>query len=136
MAYIEDETTRLTVLTGSPLGASSLREGHIEVMLDRRLNQDDNLGLGQAVLDNHPTKHVFRIILEQKTHSCRVIHACLKKIRDSTCLFVGHSRGSSFRFSHFSRPRGIANSTQPSDTPPTNRRRRHGLPTQLSQRRV
>jgi alpha-mannosidase II len=71
MAYIEDETTRLTVLTGSPLGASSLREGHIEVMLDRRLNQDDNLGLGQAVLDNHPTKHVFRIILEQKTHSCR-----------------------------------------------------------------
>lgn len=72
MAYIEDSTTRLTILTGSPLGTSSLKEGQIEIMLDRRLNQDDNLGLGQAVLDNHPTKHVFRIVLEQKSPSCRV----------------------------------------------------------------
>lgn len=68
--YIEDENTRLTLLTGSPVGSSSLREGQIEVMLDRRLNQDDNLGLGQGVLDNHPTKHVFRLILERKTHKC------------------------------------------------------------------
>ena len=59
-AYIEDDKTRLTVLTGSPLGTSSLLEGQIEIMLDRRLNQDDNLGLGQAVLDNRPTKHIFR----------------------------------------------------------------------------
>ncbi|RZC36724.1 alpha-mannosidase 2 [Asbolus verrucosus] len=71
MMYVEDKTTRLTVLTGSPLGTSSLREGQVEVMLDRRLNQDDNLGLGQAVLDNHPTKHIFRVIVEQKTHSCQ-----------------------------------------------------------------
>lgn len=71
-AYIEDKTTRLTLLTGSPLGSSSLKEGQIEVMLDRRLNQDDNLGLGQGVLDNHPTKHVFRLILERKTHKCQV----------------------------------------------------------------
>lgn len=71
-AYLEDKNTRLTVVTGSPLGCSSLREGQIEVMLDRRLNQDDNLGLGQGVLDNHPTKHVFRLILERKTHKCQV----------------------------------------------------------------
>lgn len=70
--YIEDKNTRLTLLTGSPLGCSSLREGQIEVMLDRRLNQDDNLGLGQGVLDNHPTKNVFRLILERKTHKCQV----------------------------------------------------------------
>ncbi|EFA06316.1 alpha-mannosidase 2 [Tribolium castaneum] len=71
MAYIEDATTRLTLLTGSPLGTTSLRQGQIEVMLDRRLNQDDNLGMGQPVLDNHPTKHVFRVLLEQKGASCR-----------------------------------------------------------------
>lgn len=71
-AYLEDKTTRLTVLTGSPLGGSSLKEGQMEIMLDRRLNQDDNLGLAQGVLDNRPTRHVFRILLERKTHSCQV----------------------------------------------------------------
>lgn len=72
MAYIEDKFTRLNILTGSPLGCSSLKSGQIEVMLDRRLNQDDNLGLGQGVLDNVPTRHVFRLILEHKTQSCKV----------------------------------------------------------------
>lgn len=72
MAYIEDEATRLTVLTASPLGCSSLTPGEIEIMLDRRLNQDDNLGLGQGVLDNVPTRHTFRLVLERRTHSCQV----------------------------------------------------------------
>ncbi|XP_030764706.1 alpha-mannosidase 2 isoform X1 [Sitophilus oryzae] len=70
-AYIEDKTTRLSILTSTPLGCSSLNEGKIEVMLDRRLSQDDNLGLGQGVLDNHPTKHIFRILIEKKTESCQ-----------------------------------------------------------------
>lgn len=74
MAYIEDKTTRLTVLTGSPLGCASLREGQIEIMLDRKLNQDDHLGLGQGVTDNHPTRHIFRVLLERKTHRCEVIY--------------------------------------------------------------
>lgn len=72
MAYLEDDKTRLTVLTASPLGCSSLSPGEIEVMLDRRLNQDDNRGLGQGVMDNISTRHTFRIILERRTHSCQV----------------------------------------------------------------
>lgn len=72
MAYIEDKNTRLSLLTGSPLGGSSLKEGRLEVMLDRKLHQDDNLGLGQGVTDNHPIRHVFRLILERKTHKCQV----------------------------------------------------------------
>lgn len=72
LAYIEDQNTRLSLLTGSPLGCSSLAPGQLEVMLDRRLNQDDNLGLGQGVMDNHPTRHVFRLLLERKTHTCQV----------------------------------------------------------------
>lgn len=73
MAYIEDKNTRLTVVTGSPLGCSSLKPGQMEIMLDRRLKQDDNLGLGQGVLDNVPVREIFRILLERKTHSCQVI---------------------------------------------------------------
>lgn len=71
MAYIEDKITRLTLLTATSLGVSSLRDGHIEVMLDRRLNQDDNLGLGQGVLDNKLTRHLFRILVERKTQPCQ-----------------------------------------------------------------
>lgn len=72
MAYIEDKNTRLSILSSTPLGCSSLREGQFEVMLDRRLKQDDNRGLSQGVLDNHPTNHIFRIILERRTHRCQV----------------------------------------------------------------
>ncbi|XP_044745943.1 alpha-mannosidase 2 [Coccinella septempunctata] len=71
MAYIEDKNTRLTVVTGSPLGCSSLKPGQLEIMLDRRLKQDDNLGLGQGVLDNVPVRQLFRVLLERKTHSCQ-----------------------------------------------------------------
>lgn len=71
MAYIEDTNTRLSVTTSTPLGCSSLDSGRIEVMLDRRLNQDDNLGLGQGVQDNRPIKHIFRILLEQKHNNCQ-----------------------------------------------------------------
>ena len=41
--------------------------GQMEVMLDRILSQDDNLGLGQAVVDNVPTPSLFRILLEPRS---------------------------------------------------------------------
>ncbi|XP_025832856.1 alpha-mannosidase 2 isoform X2 [Agrilus planipennis] len=70
MMYIEDNGTRLTMISSTPLGCSSLKEGQMEVMQDRRLNQDDSRGLGQGVLDNHPTRHVFRVVLEHRKRDC------------------------------------------------------------------
>lgn len=63
--YIEDDNLRLTVVSAQPLGGSSLADGEIEIMQDRRLTHDDERGLGQGVLDNQPVLHIFRVLLEK-----------------------------------------------------------------------
>jgi alpha-mannosidase II len=51
-AFIQDSTLRFNILTGQPLGVASLESAQIQVFLDRRLNQDDNRGMEQAMDDN------------------------------------------------------------------------------------
>ncbi|KAM8703993.1 hypothetical protein ACLKA7_008595 [Drosophila subpalustris] len=63
--FIEDADMRLTLLTGQPLGGSSLATGELEIMQDRRLASDDQRGLGQGVLDNKPVLHIYRLVLEK-----------------------------------------------------------------------
>uniref|UniRef100_A0A663MPP5 Alpha-mannosidase n=1 Tax=Athene cunicularia TaxID=194338 RepID=A0A663MPP5_ATHCN len=67
MAYIQDAQSRLTLHTAQALGVSSLSSGQLEVILDRRLMQDDNRGLGQGLKDNKRTCNRFRLLLERRT---------------------------------------------------------------------
>uniref|UniRef100_A0A8D1BXJ5 Alpha-mannosidase n=1 Tax=Sus scrofa TaxID=9823 RepID=A0A8D1BXJ5_PIG len=67
MAYLQDAQNRLTLHTAQALGVSSLRSGQLEVILDRRLMQDDNRGLGQGLKDNKRTCNHFRLLLERRT---------------------------------------------------------------------
>ncbi|PNI42892.1 MAN2A2 isoform 23, partial [Pan troglodytes] len=67
MAYIQDAQKRLTLHTAQALGVSSLKDGQLEVILDRRLMQDDNRGLGQGLKDNKRTCNRFRLLLERRT---------------------------------------------------------------------
>ncbi|XP_042238081.1 alpha-mannosidase 2x-like isoform X2 [Homarus americanus] len=65
-AFIQDKEHRLSLLSAQPLGGSSLKNGQLEVMMDRRLMQDDNRGLGQGLQDNVLTSCVFRLLLEPR----------------------------------------------------------------------
>ena len=71
MSYIQDDTSRLTLISRTPLGGSSLKPGQLEIMMDRRLMQDDNRGLFQGVTDNKATLHEFVLLLERKTKGCQ-----------------------------------------------------------------
>ncbi|XP_038058190.1 alpha-mannosidase 2-like isoform X2 [Patiria miniata] len=65
MAFLESSDTRLTLLTNHPSGVACLQTGWFEVVLDRRLNQDDSRGLQQGVLDNKVTSLSYQILLER-----------------------------------------------------------------------
>ena len=49
---VQDGQSRLSLMTAQPLGGTSADTGQLEIMLDRRLTQDDNRGLFQGVQDN------------------------------------------------------------------------------------
>jgi alpha-mannosidase II len=47
-AFIQDSQFRVSLLGRQALGAASLQSGEMQIMLDRRLIQDDDRGLGQV----------------------------------------------------------------------------------------
>jgi len=71
MAYLQDSKTRLTIVSHQPLGGTSSISGQLEVMLDRRLAQDDNRGLFQGVQDNRITRHKFKLLVEKTEPGCQ-----------------------------------------------------------------
>jgi len=64
IVYIEDLKSRLTIIHSQPVGVSSLGQGSIEIMLDRRLKYDDGRGLGEGILDNRRVLSRFYVIFE------------------------------------------------------------------------
>ncbi|KZV32934.1 alpha-mannosidase 2x-like [Dorcoceras hygrometricum] len=60
---------RFSVHTRQSMGVASLENGWLEIMLDRRLVRDDDRGLGQGVMDNHPMNVLFHILVESNITS-------------------------------------------------------------------
>ncbi|CAK9298030.1 unnamed protein product [Gordionus sp. m RMFG-2023] len=68
-SFIEDDSyngdkVRMTLLTAQPLGVGSLHLGSLEVIMDRKFSQDDNRGLGEAMMDNEPFTNKFKLAFE------------------------------------------------------------------------
>uniref|UniRef100_A0A8C8BGZ1 mannosyl-oligosaccharide 1,3-1,6-alpha-mannosidase n=1 Tax=Otus sunia TaxID=257818 RepID=A0A8C8BGZ1_9STRI len=95
MAYIQDVGVRLTLHSAQSLGVASLKNGQLEVILDRRLMQDDNRGLGQGVQDNKITANIFRFLLERR-HGTEVVGFTPS---DEATLIL-HRKGFDCRFSN------------------------------------
>ncbi|XP_068632406.1 alpha-mannosidase 2-like [Battus philenor] len=64
MVFIQDYQNRLTLLTDHAQGVTSLLEGQIVVMLDRRVLYNDGRGTGEGLADNSATHHRHIILLE------------------------------------------------------------------------
>uniref|UniRef100_A0A452UK20 mannosyl-oligosaccharide 1,3-1,6-alpha-mannosidase n=1 Tax=Ursus maritimus TaxID=29073 RepID=A0A452UK20_URSMA len=90
MAYIQDAKHRLTLLSAQSLGVSSLKSGQIEVIMDRRLMQDDNRGLEQGVHDNKVTANLFRILLEKRSEEEKKSVSYPSLVSHVTSSFLNH----------------------------------------------
>jgi len=55
----------LGITTQQPLGCASLEPAQFDIILDRRLNQDDNRGLGQTIKDNKFSVLRFNLHIER-----------------------------------------------------------------------
>ncbi|RUS73821.1 hypothetical protein EGW08_018414 [Elysia chlorotica] len=66
MAYIEDDSlSRITLITSHSHGASTQSPGWLEVILDRRLMQDDWRGLNEGIKDNALSPSKFILLVER-----------------------------------------------------------------------
>ena len=72
LAVLEDQSKRLTVHSAQPHGVASLKEGWLEIMLDRTMTRDDGRGLGTGVHDKDPSLSEFILQIENKIENRHV----------------------------------------------------------------
>jgi alpha-mannosidase II len=78
LAFLQDSLgNRFSVHSKQSLGAASLQNGWMEIMLDRRLVRDDGRGLGQGVMDNRPMNVIFHLLMESNMSALPKSHSLL-----------------------------------------------------------
>ncbi|CAJ1069855.1 Hypothetical predicted protein [Xyrichtys novacula] len=93
-AFVQDSSSRLSLLAAQSQAVASLRPGELEVVLDRRLQQDDNRGLGQGVTDNKLTASLYQLLLEDRRGGAQEVGGAsvehLSLLAHMTSLFLCH----------------------------------------------
>ena len=104
----------LGVVTQQPLGISNLVPGQLDIMLDRRLNQDDNRGLAQSIKDNVFTVLNFKISMQSselendEIYQSQLFMQSTQILRPITKLFTSEITSSS----HQVAPKSALKSTE------------------------
>ena len=62
---IEDDQSKFTIMTDRAQGGSSLKSGEIELMIHRRLINDDDLGLNQVLDDDSPARGKHYLLFDR-----------------------------------------------------------------------
>lgn len=70
-AYIEDASTRLTIVTDRSSGVASLASGQLEYMLHRRLLHDDHRGVGEPLNETEAIRATSLLLINAPRHSSR-----------------------------------------------------------------
>ena len=64
MAFIEDDRNRLTIVTDHAQGVTSLQEGQLVILLDRRVARDGGRGHEEGIAESSITHQTHYILLE------------------------------------------------------------------------
>ncbi|KAI6219303.1 Alpha-mannosidase [Aphelenchoides fujianensis] len=64
-ALLEANGRRFSLVARQAAAVGSVRAGRLDVVLDRRLAQDDGRGMGAGILDNRSTESRFRLLFER-----------------------------------------------------------------------
>ena len=91
--FIEDINSRFTLLSSSAHGVTSPEDGAIEVMLDRRILEDDKRGLSQGITDNLPVELSFWLLFEYYKPSLNLttdLIAALSPLADALLLQLNY----------------------------------------------
>lgn len=87
-AYMEDEETRLSILSAQSLGVSSQEDSSLEVMLHRKPLYDDGRGLGEGIFMTKRSPSQFFLLMEKpnRDRSDNVWNKYYKNINDDNRL--------------------------------------------------
>nr|XP_020478113.1 alpha-mannosidase 2 [Monopterus albus] len=93
-SFLQDSMSRLSLLSAQSQAVAALRPGELEVVLDRRLQQDDNRGLGQGITDNKLTASLYHLLLEDRRGGAQGMGGAsvehLSLLAHMTSLFLSH----------------------------------------------
>nr|XP_027198614.1 alpha-mannosidase 2-like [Dermatophagoides pteronyssinus] len=95
--FIEDKIRRFSVLSSHSHGVTSPQNGMIEIMLDRRIVNDDKRGLSEGIMDNIPVQSTFWLVFEHNHHQSsssssddKILPPILSQLADSLLLYLNY----------------------------------------------
>ncbi|XP_066907916.1 alpha-mannosidase 2 [Halyomorpha halys] len=89
MAYIENTDLIFAILSDHSHGVASVRDGCIEVMLDRRMTTDDYRGLEEAMNDKvKTTSRLYIVLLKSQPNSKQLLNNLVLRLNNPAPIAV------------------------------------------------